>query len=99
MLAALYFFMRGLPFIYQGQEIGMENLGVIPIEKIDDISALDQYQVCLDAGYTKEEALKIVSLTTGTMPELRCSGTMKKMQDLPQVYRGLWSIPTIPKLT
>lgn len=61
MLAALYFFMRGLPFIYQGQEIGMENLGVIPIEKIDDISALDQYQVCLDAGYTKEEALKIVS--------------------------------------
>ena len=62
MLAALYFFMRGLPFIYQGQEIGMENLGVIPIEKIDDISALDQYQVCLDAGYTKEEALKIVSL-------------------------------------
>ena len=59
MLAALYFFMRGLPFIYQGQEIGM---GVIPIEKIDDISALDQYQVCLDAGYTKEEALKIVSL-------------------------------------
>ena len=62
MLAALYFFMRGLPFIYQGQEIGMENLGVIPVEKIDDISALDQYQVCLDAGYTKEEALKIVSL-------------------------------------
>ena len=62
MLAALYFFMRGLPFIYQGQEIGMENLGVIPIEKIDDISALDQYQVCLDAGYTKEETLKIVSL-------------------------------------
>ena len=40
----------------------MENLGVIPIEKIDDISALDQYQVCLDAGYTKEKALKIVSL-------------------------------------
>lgn len=62
MLAALYFFMRGLPFIYQGQEIGMENLGVIPIEQVDDISALDQYQVSLDAGYTKEEALKIISL-------------------------------------
>ncbi|HIX28180.1 MAG TPA: alpha-glucosidase [Candidatus Blautia stercoravium] len=62
MLAALYFFMRGLPFIYQGQEIGMENLGIVPIEKVDDISALDQYQVCLDAGYTEEEALKIISL-------------------------------------
>lgn len=62
MLAVLYFFMRGLPFIYQGQEIGMENLGVLPLERIDDISALDQYQVCMDAGYTSEEALKIVSL-------------------------------------
>ena len=62
MLAVLYFFMRGLPFIYQGQEIGMENLGILPLEQIDDISALDQYQVCVDAGFTPEEALKIVSL-------------------------------------
>ena len=62
MLAALYFLMRGLPFIYQGQEIGMENLPVIPIEQVDDISALDQYQVALDAGFTSEEALKIISL-------------------------------------
>lgn len=62
MLAALYFLMRGLPFIYQGQEIGMENLGVIPLEQVDDISALDQYQVCLDAGYTPEDALKIISI-------------------------------------
>ena len=42
--------MRGLPFIYQGQEIGMENLGVVPLDQVDDISALDQYQVSLDAG-------------------------------------------------
>lgn len=62
MLAALYFLMRGLPFIYQGQEIGMENLPVLPIEQVDDISALDQYQVSLDAGFTPEEALKIISL-------------------------------------
>lgn len=62
MLAVLYFFMRGLPFIYQGQEIGMENLDVLPLEQIDDISALDQYQVCVDAGCTSEEALKIVSI-------------------------------------
>lgn len=62
MLATLYFLMKGLPFIYQGQEIGMENLGVVPLEKIDDISALDQYQVCVEAGYTPEEALEIVSV-------------------------------------
>ena len=62
MLAAMYFLMKGIPFIYQGQEIGMENLPVIPIEQVDDISALDQYQVSLDAGFTSEEALKIISL-------------------------------------
>lgn len=62
LLAAMYFLMRGLPFIYQGQEIGMENLGVVPIDKVDDISALDQYQVSLDAGLTPEEALKIISI-------------------------------------
>lgn len=62
MLAALYFLLRGLPFIYQGQEIGLENLGVVPLDQIDDISALDEYQVSIDAGYTPEEALKIVSV-------------------------------------
>ena len=62
MLATLYFMLRGLPFIYQGQEIGMENLGVIPFEKVDDVSALDQYHVAIEAGYSEEEALKIISL-------------------------------------
>ena len=62
LLAAMYFLMRGLPFIYQGQEIGMENLGIVPIDKVDDISALDQYQVSLDAGLTPEEALKVISV-------------------------------------
>lgn len=61
MLAALYFMLKGLPFIYQGQEIGMENLGVIPLEEVDDISALDQYHVALEAGYSEEEALKIMA--------------------------------------
>src|SRR5699024_8031559 len=61
LLAAMYFLMRGLPFIYQGQEIGMENLGVVPLDQVDDISALDQYQVSLDAGLTPEEALKVIS--------------------------------------
>ena len=40
----------------------MENLGVIPFEKVDDVSALDQYHVAIEAGYSEEEALKIISL-------------------------------------
>ncbi len=61
MLAALYFMMRGIPFIYQGQELGMENYPFQSIEEVDDISTLDQYQVALHAGLSEEEALAVIS--------------------------------------
>lgn len=61
MLAALNFMLRGLPFIYQGQELGMENIPFDSIDDVDDISTRDEYRVALDAGLTPEEALKAVS--------------------------------------
>ncbi len=61
MLAALNFMLRGLPFIYQGQELGMENVPFFSIDEIDDISTLDEYQVALDAGLTPEDALRAVA--------------------------------------
>jgi len=61
MLAALNFMLRGIPFIYQGQELGMENMPVDSIDEVDDISALDEYQVALDAGLSEEEALKTIA--------------------------------------
>lgn len=61
MLAALSFMLKGIPFIYQGQEIGMENTVFESIDDVDDISTLDQYKVCLDAGLSDEEALKVVN--------------------------------------
>lgn len=60
-LAAMYFMLRGLPFIYQGQEIGMENLTFTSIDQVDDISSIDEYHVALDAGCTEKEALACVS--------------------------------------
>lgn len=61
MLAALNFMLRGLPFIYQGQELGMENVPISSIEEVDDISAINEYQVALDAGLSAEEAVKVIS--------------------------------------
>lgn len=61
MLAALNFMLRGVPFIYQGQELGMENVPVSSIDEVDDISAHDEYRVALEAGLLPEEALKVVS--------------------------------------
>lgn len=61
MLALLTLMTRGIPFIYEGQEIGMENMTFSSIDEVDDISTLDEYNVALHAGLSKEEALKAVS--------------------------------------
>ncbi len=61
MLAALNFMLRGLPFIYQGQELGMENTTFASIDEVDDISTLDEYRNALEAGLSPEDALKAVS--------------------------------------
>ena len=61
MLAALNFMLRGLPFIYQGQELGMENVPFKSIDEVDDISTLDEYKVALDAGLAPDAALKAVA--------------------------------------
>lgn len=61
LLATMNILLRGLPFIYQGQEIGMENVEFRSISEVDDISTLDEYQLALDAGLTPDAALKAVN--------------------------------------
>lgn len=60
MLATISLMLPGIPFIYQGQEIGMENMPFASIDDIDDISTLDQYHRAMEAGLTAEDALKAV---------------------------------------
>lgn len=62
MLAAISLMLRGIPFIYQGQEIGMTNSRFNSIGEFDDISTIDQYNVAIKEGYSKEEALEIVNI-------------------------------------
>lgn len=57
-LAAISILQHGLPFLYQGQEIGMTNCRFESIEEYDDISTKDCYQAAILAGLTKEEALE-----------------------------------------
>lgn len=62
MLGAMYFFLRGTPFIYQGQELGMTNFKREKISDFDDLSSIDQYYRSIEEGYTEEEALEFVNL-------------------------------------
>lgn len=59
MLATTSILLRGIPFIYQGQEIGMRNCPMHCIDEYNDIDTKNQYEVALKAGFTEEEALKI----------------------------------------
>ncbi|EKQ53598.1 MULTISPECIES: alpha-glucosidase [unclassified Clostridium] len=61
MLGAISLMLRGIPFIYQGQEIGMTNNHFKSIEEFDDIATIDQYNVAIEQGYSEEEALRIIN--------------------------------------
>ena len=58
MLGTVSLLLRGIPFIYQGQEIGMQNAVWNSIEEYDDISTKDQYNLAREAGVSNEEALE-----------------------------------------
>ncbi len=59
MLATVMMTLRGIPFIYQGQEIGMENCPFNDASEFDDVFTLDQYNTALNAGFTETQALEI----------------------------------------
>lgn len=61
MLASMYMFLRGTPFIYQGQEIGMENIQMQSMDEYDDIATHGQYDRAIKAGLNPEEAFRIVA--------------------------------------
>lgn len=61
LLAAVSFMLRGLPWIYQGQELGMENLPFSSIDEIDDVSTRDEYAVARRHGLSEAQALAAVS--------------------------------------
>lgn len=61
MLATIMMLSKGMPFIYQGQEIGMENNVFGSMDEINDISTIEEYHNALSVGKTPEEALRIAS--------------------------------------
>lgn len=61
-LGAMYFLQRGIPFIYQGQELGMVNFERTSIDEFDDVSSIDQYARSMKEGLTAGEALRVVNL-------------------------------------
>lgn len=57
MLGTVSVLLRGIPFIYQGQEMGMRNAVWNSIDEFDDINTKDQYSIALQAGLSDKAAL------------------------------------------
>lgn len=60
MLAALYFLMKGTPFIYQGQEIGMTNVQFPSINDYNDVGMNNYYNIERAKGRPHEEIMNVI---------------------------------------
>ena len=60
-LGTIQILRKGIPFIYQGQEIGMENQVFESVEDFDDIATINGYHVAKEAGLSEEEALATIA--------------------------------------
>lgn len=61
LLAGCYFFQKGIPFIYQGQEIGMENKQFTSRDQIIDVDGINMYDSIVNLGHTHQEALATIN--------------------------------------
>ena len=60
-LGTIQILRKGIPFIYQGQEIGMGNQIFESVEDFDDIATINGYHVAKEAGLSEEEALAAIA--------------------------------------
>ena len=61
MFAIALHLMRGTPYIYNGEEIGMTNCPVKDISEIEDLESINMYNERIKQGYTKEELIKSIN--------------------------------------
>lgn len=59
MLGTISVLLRGLPFLYQGQEIGMTNCSMDSVEEYNDINTRNEYALARSVGLSNEEALQV----------------------------------------
>ena len=65
MLASCIHLLRGTPYIYQGEELGMTNPGYKEIGEYRDVESINYYHILLQEGKSKEEALEILGQRSG----------------------------------
>ncbi len=57
MLATILHFMKGTPYIYQGEELGMTNIELDDISEYKDVETLNAYKELIENGFDKEKIM------------------------------------------
>jgi oligo-1,6-glucosidase len=58
MLGTVLHLLKGTPFVYQGEEIGMTNVPFTSIEQYRDIETLNMHRLHLEAGLSPEDFIR-----------------------------------------
>lgn len=61
MFAILLHMMKGTPYIYQGEEIGMVNRPIKDISQAEDIESINLYHERIKKGYTHEDVIHSIN--------------------------------------
>ena len=84
LLATMQLTLKGTPFIFQGDEMGLINYDFSSVDEITDVEAKGYFKELLEKGKTKEEAFKI--LLSGTREHCRIllpwEETLEKASDI-----------------
>ncbi|GAB5051542.1 glycoside hydrolase family 13 protein [Pediococcus ethanolidurans] len=62
MFAIILHMMKGTPYIYQGEEIGMTNYPVKDISEVDDIESINMYNERISKGFKKADVIHSINV-------------------------------------
>lgn len=60
LVAVFLLTVRGIPILYYGEELGMQDLVAQSVQDLRDIQAIKKYNECVANGMTEEESLRVI---------------------------------------
>lgn len=62
MLATVIHCLRGTPYVYQGEELGMTNAGFTDISQYRDVESINHFRILQDKGLSASDAYRILQI-------------------------------------
>ena len=89
MLATTLHFLKGTPYIYQGEEIGMTNVQFDTLELYKDIETLNFYKLKTEAGMPHDEMMQAIYKNSRDNARTPMQWNAEKNAGFTSEYRGL----------